>query len=54
LQDTLFDEGYVLHVDSAVEDMADAPDDVVIPLTSASLGQAVAGHRYVQSVTVSK
>ncbi|SOC14442.1 uncharacterized protein DUF2271 [Rhodobacter sp. JA431] len=54
LQDALFDNGYVLHVDSSVEDMADQPNDVVIPLTSATLGQPVSGKRYVQSVTVSK
>ncbi|MCB6176618.1 DUF2271 domain-containing protein [Rhodobacter sp. Har01] len=54
LQDALFDAGYVLHVDASVEDMSDSADDVVIPLTSATIGQAVVGRRYVQSVTVSK
>jgi len=54
LQDTLFDAGYVLHVDSSVEDYADVPNDVQIPLTSDNLGKAIAGKYYVQSVTVSK
>lgn len=54
LQETLFDAGYVLHVDSSVEDMSDSADDVVIPLATASLGQPVAGRRYVARVTVSK
>ncbi|SOC00210.1 DUF2271 domain-containing protein [Rhodobacter maris] len=54
LQDALFDAGYVLHVDSSVEKMSDQPNDVVIPLTSANLGQKMPGKRYVQSVTVSK
>lgn len=54
LQDALFDSGYVLHVDSSVEKMSDQPNDVVIPLTSAALGQPVPGKRYVQSVTISK
>ena len=54
LQDALFDAGYVLHVDAAVEDMSDSANDVVIPLTSANLGKPVSGQRYVASVTVSK
>lgn len=54
LQDALFDAGYVLHVDASVEDMSDSADEVVIPLTQANLGKAVAGRRYVASVTVSR
>ncbi len=53
LQDALFDAGYTLHVDAAVEDMPDSPNEVVLPLTSANLGQPAAGRRYVKSVTVS-
>lgn len=54
LQDALFDAGYVLHVDASVENMRDSPNEVVVPLTSANLGKAVAGRGYVQSLTVSK
>ena len=54
LQDALFDAGYVLHVDASVENMSDSPDEVVLPLTSANLGAAASGRRYVESVTVSR
>mgnify|MGYP003114468239 CR=1 FL=1 len=51
LADALFDAGYTLHVDAAVEDMRDSPNEVVIPLTSAGAGKAVAGRRYIASFT---
>ena len=47
LQDALFDAGYTLHIDAAVEDMRDSPREVSVPLTSAGAGQPVAGRRYV-------
>ena len=47
LADALFDAGYTLHVDAAVEDMQDSPDEVAVPLTSAGAGQTVRGRRYV-------
>jgi hypothetical protein len=50
LADALFDAGYTLHVDAAVEDMRDGPNDVSVPLTSANAGQAVQGRRYVASL----
>lgn len=50
LADALFDAGYVLHVDAAVEDMRDSPGDVSLPLTMAGAGQPVAGRRYVASL----
>ena len=50
LADALFDAGYKLHVDAAVEDMRDSPNDVAIPLTSAGEGKAVPGRRYVASL----
>lgn len=51
LADALFDAGYQIRIDSAVEDMADAPADVVVPLTAAGAGQPAAGNGYVQSLT---
>ena len=51
LADALFDAGCTLHVDAAVEDMRDSPNDVSVPLTSANAGQAVQGRRYVASLT---
>lgn len=50
LADALFDAGYTLHVDAAVEDMRDSPNDVSVPLTSANAGKAVQGRRYVASL----
>lgn len=49
LADALFDAGYVLHVDAAVEDMRDSPSEVAVPLTSAGAGQATGGRRYIAS-----
>ncbi|WP_149142982.1 DUF2271 domain-containing protein [Gemmobacter caeruleus] len=51
LADALFDAGYTLHVDAAVEDMRDSPNEIAVPLTSAGLGRAVPGRRYIASLT---
>lgn len=51
LADALFDAGYKLHVDVAVEDMPDSPSEIAVPLTSAGAGQAVAGRRYIRAFT---
>lgn len=47
LADALFDAGYTLHVDAAVEDMRDSPKEVSVPLTTAGAGKPVRGRRYV-------
>jgi len=49
LADALFDAGYTLHIDAAVEDMQDSPNEVAVPLTTAGAGKAVPGRRYVAS-----
>lgn len=49
LADTLFDAGYTLHIDAAVEDMRDSPDEVSVPLTTAGAGVPVLGGRYIAS-----
>lgn len=51
LADALFDAGYTLHIDAAVEDMRDSPDEVAIPLTGAGAGQPVQGRRYIADFT---
>lgn len=51
LADALFDAGYKLHIDAAVEDMRDSPSEIVVPLTSAGAGQPVSGRRYIQTFT---
>jgi hypothetical protein len=49
LADALFDAGYTLHIDAAVEDMRDSPNEVAVPLTTAGAGTPVSGRRYVAS-----
>lgn len=49
LADALFDAGYALHVDAAVEDMRDSPNEVALPLTAA--GASALGSRYIASVS---
>ena len=50
LADALFDAGYVLHVDAAVEDMRDSPSEVEVPLTSTGAAEAHQGRRYIASL----
>ena len=47
LADALFDSGHTLHIDAAVEDMRDSPNEIAIPLTTAGAGTPVTGRRYV-------
>lgn len=54
LSDALFDAGYVLHIDGAVENIAESPDEVVVPLTSGNAGKAVGGRQLVASFSYSK
>ncbi len=49
LADALFDAGYVLHIDAAVEDMRNSPSEIAVPLTAAGAGQPIAGRRYIAS-----
>lgn len=49
LADALLDAGYVLHIDAAVEDMRDSPNEVAVPLTTQGAGTPVRGRRYVAS-----
>lgn len=49
LADALFDAGYTLHIDAAVEDMRDSPNEVAVPLTTAGAGTPVQGRRYIAS-----
>ncbi|MBA4207521.1 MAG: DUF2271 domain-containing protein [Polymorphum sp.] len=51
LRDALFDAGYTLHIDAAVEDMRDSPREVSIPLTAQGAGQPVGGRRYIASAS---
>ena len=51
LADALFDAGYTLHVDAAVEDMRDSPSEIVVPLTTEGAGKPVSGSRYIADFT---
>jgi hypothetical protein len=51
LADALFDSGHTLHIDAAVEDMSNGPNDIAVPLTTAGAGAAAAGRRYIASFT---
>tara|TARA_R110002110_G_scaffold239506_2_gene455448 strand:- start:6697 stop:7167 length:471 start_codon:yes stop_codon:yes gene_type:complete len=51
LADALFDAGYELHIDAAVEDMRDSPSEVVVPLTTQGAGKPVSGRRYIRDFT---
>lgn len=54
LADSLFDAGYQLHIDAAAEDMRESPNEIVVPLTSAGSGKAVAGTRYIADFTYTR
>ena len=51
LADALFDAGYTLHIDAAVEDMRDSPNEIAVPLTAAGAGTPVQGRLYIASFT---
>ncbi len=52
LADALIDSGYQIRIDASVEDMRDAPSDIVIPITSENFGVTNSGRRYVRSVVL--
>ncbi len=49
LDDAFIDSGFQFRVDTAVEDMRDNNNDVVVPLTTEGVGQATAGRGYVKT-----
>lgn len=53
IADALIDAGYVIHIDTAVEDQGSSSDDVVIPLDTANAGIAQAGRGFIRSASVS-
>lgn len=50
IADALINAGYQIRVDSAVEDIADRPAEVVAPVAVSGRRQAVAGRGFVQSL----
>lgn len=53
LADALFDAGYTVHIDAAVEDMRDSPNEVAVPLTTKGAGTPAKGRRYIASFAYS-
>ncbi|MER1939760.1 MULTISPECIES: DUF2271 domain-containing protein [unclassified Castellaniella] len=51
LADALFDAGYEIHIDAAVEDLRDSPSDVRVPLRSEGMSTSGPGRQYVKSVS---
>ena len=51
IPDAMFDAGYKLHIDSAVENGREVPNDIVVDLNSANVGSAIRGKRYISSFT---
>ena len=52
LADALIDAGYVVHVDTAVEDGRDVSADALFPLAAAQSGKPVTGKGYVKTLKV--
>ena len=53
LADDYIDSGFQLRVDSAVEDMRDKRNDIVVPLTIEGAGKSAVGRGYVKAFTYS-
>jgi len=53
LADTLFDAGYTVHIDAAVENMRESPNEVAVPLTTSGAGTTTRGRRYIAGFTYS-
>ncbi|MGV8935600.1 MAG: DUF2271 domain-containing protein [Allorhizobium sp.] len=51
IADALIDAGYVIRLDTAVEDQAERPSEVVAPLDSKSAGTPISGGGYVDTFT---
>lgn len=49
LADALFDAGYEIRIDAAVENMRDSPSEVRMPLATTDAGKPQAGRQYIQS-----
>ena len=49
LADSFIDSGFQIRVDTAVEDMRDIRNDVVVPLTTEGVAQITAGRGYVKT-----
>jgi hypothetical protein len=53
IADALIDAGYLIRVDSAVEDQRDHRVDAELPLTRQGAGKSVAGRGYIKSISYS-
>ncbi len=53
IDDTLIDAGYLIRIDSAVEDQREHRIDVEVPLTRQGAGKAVVGRGYIKNFSYS-
>lgn len=53
LNDKVFDAGYVLHIDGAIENYYSSPNDLSVPLTTQNAGKTEHGRNLVASFTYS-
>lgn len=53
LSDAIFNAGYVLHIDGAVESYYESPNDLSVPLTTQNAGKVEHGRNMVASFTYS-
>lgn len=53
LADSYIDSGFQIRVDSAVEDMRDSRNDVVVALTTEGVGKPTSGRGYIKAFTYS-
>ncbi len=49
IADSLINAGYEVHVDAAAEGFRESPDDVVMPLATASSGKPARGRGYIRA-----
>lgn len=49
IDDKYIDSNYFIHIDTSVEDRRDKPSEVIVPLTTQGVNQAVSGKGYVKS-----
>jgi len=47
--DALFDAGYVLHIDAAVERLRESPVEIKVPLTTKGAGKPVRGRSFIST-----
>ncbi|MEO6298806.1 MAG: DUF2271 domain-containing protein [Paracoccaceae bacterium] len=50
ISDAMMQAGYVLHVDAAAENVAESPNDIVVPITKDGAGKPISGDGFVATL----